>query len=211
MEPGHLLQSALTRPSMLLHGASNRYTYLYLPHSNSSASLTTTYVRRSEQIINGTQIGQKTSQDSALYFQTPVHTPEWPLLQEPVSGLTAYASVSDVSAPASTNGVCTFLRPVSVTQKNKPSTMLSSNIQSIDLPMDCTAWRFWAMRQPNGCSTHAPKSNAAKQWIKELAQTKEEDSGFLSNVRLPWKQSLAWIFQACGVSPLRPVRQWAKL
>jgi len=33
------------------------------------------------------------------------------------------------------------------------------------------------MRQPNGCSTPAPKSSAAKQWIKEkLAQTKEEES-----------------------------------
>jgi len=31
------------------------------------------------------------------------------------------------------------------------------------------------MRQLNGCSTSAPKSSAAKQWIKELAQTKEED------------------------------------
>jgi len=29
------------------------------------------------------------------------------------------------------------------------------------------------MRQPNGCSTPAPKSSAAKQWIKGLAQTKE--------------------------------------
>jgi len=29
------------------------------------------------------------------------------------------------------------------------------------------------MKQPNGYSTHAPKSSAAKQWIKELAQTKE--------------------------------------
>jgi len=29
---------------------------------------------------------------------------------------------------------------------------------------------------PNGCSTHAPKPSAAKQWIKEeLAQTKEEE------------------------------------
>ena len=35
-------------------------------------------------------------------------------------------------------------------------------------------YRFWTMRQPNGCSTHALKSSAAKQWIKELAQTKEE-------------------------------------
>ena len=30
------------------------------------------------------------------------------------------------------------------------------------------------MKQPNGCSTPAPKSSAAKQWIKEeLARTKE--------------------------------------
>ena len=44
--------------------------------------------------------------------------------------------MSDVSAPACTNGVCPPLRPVSVAQKNKLSTMLSSNVQSIDL---CTA------------------------------------------------------------------------
>jgi len=29
--------------------------------------------------------------------------------------------------------------PVSVAQKNKPSTMLSSNVLSIDLPMNCMA------------------------------------------------------------------------
>ena len=66
-------------------------------------------------------------------------------------------------------GVMPPLRPVSVAQKNKPSTMLSSNVQS----MDCTAWRLWTMRQPNGCSTPAPKSSAAKQWIKELLQNKK--------------------------------------
>jgi len=31
------------------------------------------------------------------------------------------------------------------------------------------------IRQLNGCSTPAPKSIAAKQWIKELTQTKEEE------------------------------------
>jgi len=40
------------------------------------------------------------------------------------------------------------LRSVSVAQKDKPSTMLSSNVQSIDLPVDCTAggsgwWDNW--------------------------------------------------------------------
>ena len=92
---------------------------------------------------------------------------EWPSQEEPGSGLTASALVSDVSALACTNGVWTPLRPVSVAQKNKPSTMSSSNVQSIDLLTDCTTWRFWTMRQRNGCSTPAPKSSAAKQRIKE--------------------------------------------
>jgi len=34
------------------------------------------------------------------------------------------------------------LRPVSVAQKNKPSTMLSSNVQSINLLMECTQGRI---------------------------------------------------------------------
>jgi len=33
------------------------------------------------------------------------------------------------------------------------------------------------MRQPNGCSTPPPKSSAAKQWIKGLAQKKEDLEG----------------------------------
>jgi len=48
-----------------------------------------------------------------------------------------------------TNGAWPLLRPVSVAQNNKQSTMLSSNVQSIDLPMDFTAWRLWTMRQSN--------------------------------------------------------------
>ena len=80
---------------------------------------------------------------------------------EPWSELTASAPVSGVSAPACTNGVWPPLRPVSVAQKNKPSTM-SSTVQCIDLPMDCMAWRFWKMRQPNGCSTSAPRSTVMR-------------------------------------------------
>ena len=51
-----------------------------------------------------------------------------------------------------------------VAQKST-STMLSSNVQSNDLLMDCTGWQFWTMRQSNGCSTLAPRSSAAKQWF----------------------------------------------
>jgi len=50
------------------------------------------------------------------------------------------------------------------------------------------------MRQPNGCSTHAPKTSAAKQWIKEeLAQTKEEEEsvGTVDLMCFPWQQQNA--------------------
>ena len=102
--------------------------------------------------------------------------PEWSSQKEPGSGSTASALVSDVSAPAHTNGTWPPLRPVTVAQKNKPSTMLSSNVQSIDLPMDCMAWRFWTMKQPNGCSTPAPRFSAAKQWIEGTAAQTTKNS-----------------------------------
>ena len=31
------------------------------------------------------------------------------------------------------------------------------------------------MRQPNGCSTPAPGSSAAKQWLEQLAQKKKKN------------------------------------
>jgi len=89
------------------------------------------------------------------------------------SGLTASATVSGVFAPVCTNGVWSPLRPVSVAQKNKPSTMLSSGVQSIDFLMNCTAWWFWKMRKLNGCSTPAPRSSSAKQLLEELAKIKK--------------------------------------
>jgi len=66
-----------------------------------------------------------------------------------------------------------LLQLVSVAKKYKPSTTLSSNVQSIDLLMDRMAWRFWTMRQSNGCSTPATRSRAIKQWLEELAQKKK--------------------------------------
>ena len=178
------------------------------PHSSSSASLTTTtYVQCSGQIINGMRSGWTTPQDSALLFQIPVHThSEWPSPDEPWSGLTASAPVSDVSTPACTNGVWPPLRPVSAAQNNKSSTMSSSNVQSINLPTDCTAWRFWTLRQPNGCSTPAPKSSAAKQW-KRRTRSNERRKGKITTayiVCLMWRhlqvvdQGKGWKHMAKG-------------
>ena len=92
------------------------------------------YVWRSERITNGKRSGRTIPQDSAFSSPTlaPI-LPEWPSQEEPGSGLTASALVSGVSAPTCTNGVWPPLRPVSVAQ-NKPSTMSSSNAQSIGLP-----------------------------------------------------------------------------
>jgi len=70
-----------------------------------------------------------------------------PLSQEQLGSVTCSEPVSDASAPAWTNGAWPPLRPVCVAQ-NKPSTMFSSNDQSIDL-MDCMTWRFWTMKQSN--------------------------------------------------------------
>jgi len=46
------------------------------------------------------------------------------------------------------------------------------------LPVD-ESWlracrRFWTMKQPNGCSTPAPRYSAAKQWFEQLAQKKKK-------------------------------------
>ena len=40
--------------------------------------------------------------------------------------------------------------------------------------MDCTAWRFWTMRQSNDCSTPAQRWSTAKQWLEQLAQKKKK-------------------------------------
>jgi len=92
-----------------------------------------------------------TLQDSA--FSSPTLAPTHPGITLPAS-----ASVTGASAPVCRNGIWPSLRFVSVTQKNKPLTMLSSNVQPVDLLMDCTAWRLWTMRQSNGCSTPVPGS-----------------------------------------------------
>jgi len=63
----------------------------------------------------------------------------------------ASTRVPDISAPVCADGVRPLLRLVGVAQKTEPLTMLSSNVQSIDLPMYWTAWRFWMVRQPIGC------------------------------------------------------------
>ena len=68
---------------------------------------------------------------STLIPDTDTHTPGMVLLRRAWARLNRLRTVSDVSSPACTNVIWPSLRPVSVAQ-NKPSTMSSSTVQSID-------------------------------------------------------------------------------
>ena len=138
-----------------MHNASNWDTQVEVPTAqhlirsseNKSASQWVDSQVKSCLITNGMQSGQTIPQDSAFLFPTPVPTPrnQWPSQEEPGSGFTASAPVSDVSTPACTNGVWPPLQPVWRRRTNRRPCMLSSNVQFIDLPVDCMAWRFWTM------------------------------------------------------------------
>ena len=175
MEPGHLRHSALTSPtSAVARRLKSRHPFL--PAAQQLISFSDNHNIRAAQWEDHQWNAEWADNPTRLHTLIP-DTGTHPRMTLPrvwVRLNHLRTAMSDVSTPACTNGVRPPLRPVSVAQKNKPSTMSSSNVQSIDLLMDCTAWQFCMMRQPNGCSTPAPKSSAANQWIKEeIAQTKE--------------------------------------
>jgi len=74
-----------------------------------------------------------------------------------------------------------------------PLTMLSSNVQSINLPMDCTAWPFWTMRQSNSCSTPAPRSSVGKQWFEQLAQATKRRHCYVSFAGAEKRRIFSWL------------------
>jgi len=178
MQPAHLLHSALTRPSSA-NARRLKSRHPFVPAAQQLISFSDNNNIRSAIWADHQWNAEWTNSPTRLRIFIPdygTHPPERPSQEESGSSLTAPAPVSGVSAPVSTNEVWLPLRPVSVAQKNKPSTMLSSNVQSIDLLMDCTAWRFWTMRLSNGCSSSAPRSSAAKQWSEELAQKMKKNT-----------------------------------
>jgi len=138
MESGHLFHSALTRSSSANAGR------LKSRHPFVSAAQQLLSLSDNSGAVGGSPMecgmGGQSHKTPHFHSRHPAPIPpEGPSKEEPGSGLTASAPVSGVSSPVCTNGVWLALRPVSVEQKNKPSTMLSSNVQSIDLFMNCTA------------------------------------------------------------------------
>ena len=163
MESGYLLHSALTCPP----GAIVLAAQFISSSDNIRVVHWADHQWKGEWLVNLTRL-------RTFIPDTGTHPPGMTSQEQPGSELTASAPLSDVSAPACINGVWPPLRPVSVAQKNKPSTMLSSNVQPIDLLMDCTAWRFWTMKQ-SSCSTPAPRSSATKHWIERTGSNDDED------------------------------------
>ena len=114
-----------------------------------------------------------TPQDSAFASPTPTTNPLQLQRKASVRLNRLRAGVGRLRSGLHKWGV-TSSAACELAQKNKLSTMSSFNVKYIDFPMDCTAWRFWTMRQPNGCSTSAPRSSAAKLLLEQLAQKKKK-------------------------------------
>jgi len=175
-EPGHLLHSALTRPpSAVARRLKSRHPFV--PAAQQVIRFSDINNIRTAQWVDhqcNTEWAKKPTRLRTLIPDTGTHTPGMTLprrvcvrLNRLRTGVGRFRSCLYKWGMAS-SAAC------ECGAEKQTSTMSSFNVQSIDLPTDCTAWRFWTMRQTNGCSTPSPKSSAGKQWIKEeLAQTKE--------------------------------------
>ena len=123
-----------------MHGIPNRDVHLYQPHN--SSLMATTYARRTEWITDRMLSGWRTLGD--FVFASPTSAPtllEWPCQE--TACVRQNLLRTGVGHFLSCLHKWSILRLVSVSQKNRQMTMLSSTDQSIDLPKELMAWRFW--------------------------------------------------------------------
>ena len=81
--------------------------------------------------------------------------------------------------------------------------MLSSNVQSFNFPMDCTAWRFWTTKQSNDCSTPAPQwtvTTRSKE-VHSIRECREWSAGAHLRLVATWMAAFA-------VNVALVARQW---
>jgi len=191
MEPGHLLHSALTRPSSAnARRLKSRHTFL--PVTQHLISLSDKNNIRAAHWVDHQWNGEWTDSTTRLrtYISDTDTHPLWATLPR-----TSWVQLNFLLTGVGRFLPCLYkwssvwppLRPVSVAQKNKPSTMLSYNVQSIDILMDRTAWRLWTMRQSNDCSTPVPRSSAAWQWLWRTDSREEEASKFVLSFCCFWQ------------------------
>ena len=189
MESGILLHSHSPIHWVQTYSVSNRNTHLYTPHSISSVNLTTTtcvvhwpdHQWNVEWTDNATRL-------CIIIFGTSTHPPimtlprgAWFWLDRACNSVWHFCS-SLYKWGMTSSAAC-------VAQKNKPLTLLSSNVQSIDIPMDCMAWRFWTMRHWNGCSTSWNLQCSEHVYVSQLSCTKIRRSAGYRNVSQKFKKS----------------------
>ena len=143
MEPRHLLHSALTHPPSV-NVRRLKSGHPFVPAAQQLISLSDNNSIRAALWVDHDGMRRRSGCTTLRGFVLLSTT----TLLEWLSQEQRRSAVSDVSALACTNGVWPPLRPVSVAQKNKPSAMLSSNVQSICLLMDYMAWRFRTSDDP---------------------------------------------------------------
>ena len=174
MEPGHLLHSALT----CLPGANGRRLKSRHPFVLAAQPISSSWRQQQKWCaLRGSPmecgVVENTTRLCTFNPDTGTTLLEWLSQEQCGSGLTASAPVSDVSTPACTNGEWPPLRPVSMAQKNKPSTMLSSNVQSIASPR--TAWPDGSGWWDNRMAAQAQHLPRDPMWpssgYEQLAQT----------------------------------------
>ena len=161
MESGHLFHSVLTRPS---DAAARRLKsrHPFVPAAKHQISFSDSNNIRAAHWADHQWNAEWADgpQDSVLYFQTPVHThPEWPSQEQPGFGSTASTPMSVVSAPACILGYVLLCGLWVWRRTNRPP--CRPPLSNPSTPQDYTAWRFWTIRQSNGCWTPAPISRWA--------------------------------------------------
>ena len=181
MEPGHLLYSALPCPSSgnaLRLKSRHPFVSSVQQLISSSDNINIRAARWADHRWNAEWLHNPTRLRTFIPVtgtQPPGKTlprTVWVLLNRLRTGVGSFRSCLHKWSIA-------LLRPVSVTQKNNRSTTLSSNVQSINLHMDCIAWRYWMIRQLNGCSTLVPSSCAAKEWNERTVSKDDENKIFI--------------------------------
>jgi len=168
IEPGQLLHSVLTSPSSAdAQRLKSRHPFVPATQHLICSSENIRVAHWADHQSNA-ELADSPTWVHIFIPDTSTHPPGMTLPRRAWVNLTTSAPASGVSTHVCTNRVWPSQWPVvSGGQKNKPSSM-----SYIDIPMDCTAWRFWMMRQSNGCSTPAVRSCAAKQWLEQQAQKK---------------------------------------
>ena len=165
-----------------IHGVSNRDNHLYPPHNNSLVHLTIiTHVRHTGRITD-MECGV-VGQPCKTHFNPDTGTHNLGMAVPRTASVRLNRLRTCVGRLRSclykwgmaSSAACEF----GAEEQTVDHVVLQCPVHRP--PVDCTAWRFWIMRQSNGCSTLTSRCRAAKQW-SATTRSKEEDILAYTNI-----------------------------